>query len=204
MAQGNKGRFITVEGVDGAGKSTQIEVIAQTIQKRGINLVRSREPGGTPTAELIREILLHESLTAKAELLLMFAARQENLDKVVRPALAAGKWVLCDRFTDASYAYQAYGRGLPIDLVKTLEDFVHPDIKPDLTVLFDLDTEIAASRLQNDLDRFEAEDKEFHKRVRNGYLQLAKNEPDRFMVIDASQPKEIISEELIKKFSAWQ
>ncbi len=204
MAKCNRGRFITVEGVDGAGKSTQIEVIARAIQNRGIDFVRSREPGGTPTAELIREILLHESLTAKGELLLMFAARQENLDKVVRPALAAGKWVLCDRFTDASYAYQAYGRGLPIDLVKALENFVHPDLKPDLTVLFDLDTEIAAGRLQNTLDRFEAEDREFHKRVRNGYLQLAQNEPKRFLVIDASQPKEKISEELTKKFSVWQ
>lgn len=203
MSAKPRGRFITVEGVDGAGKSSQIDVIAQAIRDRGIELVITREPGGTPTAEKIREILLHDEMSPKCEMLLMFASRQENLDKVVKPAIAEGKWVLCDRFTDASYAYQAYGRNQPKEWVDLLADFVHFDISPDRTVLFDIDTEIAAARLQRKLDRFEAEEKDFHRRVREGYLTLARNEPERFLVIDSSQPKEEISAFLKEEFSKW-
>ncbi len=198
-----RGRFITVEGVDGAGKSSQIQVIAETIRNRGIELVITREPGGTPTAEKIREILLSEPMSPKCEALLMFASRQENLDKVIRPALAAGKWVLCDRFTDASYAYQVYGREQPKEWVDELSDFVHHDLQPDRTVLFDLDTDIAMKRLERKLDRFESENSEFHKRVRKGYLKLVEEQPDRFLVVDSSKPKEEISQLLQEEFSTW-
>lgn len=198
-----RGRFITVEGVDGAGKSSQIQVIAETIRNRGIELVITREPGGTPTAERIREILLNEPMSPKCEALLMFASRQENLDKVIRPALAAGKWVLCDRFTDASYAYQVYGREQPKEWVDELSDFVHHELQPDRTVLFDLDTDVAMKRLERKLDRFESEDSEFHKRVRNGYLKLVEGQPERFLVVDSSRPKEEISQLLRKEFSTW-
>ena len=198
-----KGRFITVEGVDGAGKSSQIEVIAQTIRDRGIDLVITREPGGTTTAEKIREILLREEMSPKCEMLLMFASRQENLEKVIKPALEEGKWVLCDRFTDASYAYQAYGRNQPKEWIDLLANFVHSDVQPDRTVLFDIDTDLAAARLQRKLDRFEAEEKDFHKRVREGYLTLARKEPNRFLVVDSSKPKEEISAFLKEEFSKW-
>lgn len=198
-----RGRFITFEGVDGAGKSTQIEVIDEVLRTRGIEVVRTREPGGSPTAEKIRRILLSDPMSPKCELLMMFAARQENLDRTVRPALAAGKWVLCDRFTDASYAYQAFGRGMPFKEIRLLENFVHPDLKPDLTVLFDIPTEVAARRLQGEPDRFEREEKEFHDRVRKGYLKLAEMESDRFLVVDATRPAEDISKELRKIFLSW-
>lgn len=200
---GARGRFITIEGVDGAGKSSQIDVIAQAIRDRGIELVVTREPGGAPTAEKIRDILLNDEMTPKCELLLMFASRQENLENVIKPALASGKWVLCDRFTDASYAYQAYGRNQPKEWVDLLANFVHSDLSPDRTVLFDIDTEIAAARLQRKLDRFEAEEKDFHRRVREGYLALAKAEPERFLVVDSSEPREKISQFLKEEFSVW-
>lgn len=197
------GRFITVEGVDGAGKSTQIEVIAQTIRQRGIELVTTREPGGTELAEKIRELLLHEPMQANTELLLMFASRQENLKNVIYPALQAGKWVLCDRFTDASYAYQAFGHNVSLKVVKALEEIVHPGFKPDRTVLFDLPPELAAARLQGKRDRFESEDKAFHKRVREGYLTLAKQDPQRFYIVDSSQDVATISDQLRKEFTTW-
>ncbi|MCD8339358.1 MAG: dTMP kinase [Burkholderiales bacterium] len=198
-----RGKFITLEGVDGAGKSTQFQVIADTLQQRGVSFVTTREPGGTPTAESIREILLHQPMSAKSELLMMFAAREENLQNIVRPALKEGKWVLCDRFTDASYAYQAAGRMLPKEWVDMLADFVHPDLKPDLTVLFDIPTDEALKRLSEDRDRFESEDRLFRERVRLGYLELAKQEPERFLVIDATRPKEKISKELREMFQTW-
>ena len=198
-----RGKFITVEGVDGAGKSSQIEVIAKAITDRGIELVMTREPGGTPTAEKIRELLLHDPMGSMCELLLMFAARAENVEKVILPAIEQGKWVLCDRFTDASYAYQAYGRGLPKKDIQILESLVHPSLKPDRTVLFDVPTEIAAQRILGTLDRFESEQKNFHQRVRAGYLELAKAEPDRFYVVDSTQTKEQISEQLRKEFATW-
>lgn len=199
-----KGKFITVEGVDGAGKSTQIAVIEQALRDRGIDLVRTREPGGPEAAERIRELLLTEPMSPKCELMLMFAAREENLDKIIRPALAKGQWVLCDRFTDASYAYQGFGRGRSIEEIRTLENFVHPDLKPDLTVLFDVPTEVAAARLSRKLDRFEKESQDFHRRVREGYLRMAKAEPERFYVVDGTQTPEQISAQLREVFAQWK
>ncbi|WP_289169000.1 dTMP kinase [uncultured Parasutterella sp.] len=199
-----KGKLITVEGVDGAGKSTQMAVIDQALRERGIDLVRTREPGGPETAEKIRELLLNEPMSPKCELMLMFAAREENLDKIIRPALAKGQWVLCDRFTDASYAYQGYGRGRSIEEIRTLENFVHPDLKPDLTVLFDVPTEVAAARLSRKLDRFEKESQDFHRRVREGYLRMAKAEPERFYVVDGTQTPEQISAQLREVFAQWK
>ena len=188
-----RGKFITVEGVDGAGKSTQFEVIANALKERGIDFVRTREPGGPQSAEKIRELLLNEPMTAKCELLLMFAARQENL----------GKWVLCDRFTDASVAYQGYGRGRSLEEIEMLANFVHPDIKPDKTVIFDLPTEVAAARLSRKLDRFEQEDADFHRRVRQGYLEIAKREPERCVVIDAQGTPEEVSARVLKEVGTW-
>ncbi len=199
-----KGKLITVEGVDGAGKSTQMAVIDQALRERGIDLVRTREPGGPETAEKIRKLLLNEPMSPKCELMLMFAAREENLDKIIRPALAKGQWVLCDRFTDASYAYQGYGRGRSIEEIRTLENFVHPDLKPDLTVLFDVPTEVAAARLSRKLDRFEKESQDFHRRVREGYLRMAKAEPERFYVVDGTQTPEQISAQLREVFAQWK
>jgi len=199
-----KGKLITVEGVDGAGKSTQMAVIDQALRERGIDLVRTREPGGPETAEKIRELLLNEPMSPKCELMLMFAAREENLDKIIRPALAKGQWVLCDRFTDASYAYQGYGRGRSIEEIRALENFVHPDLKPDLTVLFDVPTEVAAARLGRKLDRFEKESQDFHRRVREGYLRMAKAEPERFYVVDGTQTPEQISAQLREVFAQWK
>lgn len=198
-----RGKFITVEGVDGAGKSTQFEVIAKALREKGIDLVTTREPGGPESAEKIRTLLLTEPMTAKCELLLMFAARQENLEKIIRPALEAGKWVLCDRFTDASVAYQGYGRGRSLKEIEMLGNFVHPDIKPDKTVIFDLPTEIAAARLSRKLDRFEQEDADFHHRVRQGYLEIAKKEPERCVVIDASGSPEEVAGKVLKEVSSW-
>lgn len=199
-----KGKFITVEGVDGAGKSTQVAVIEKALRDRGIDLVRTREPGGPRAAEKIRELLLTEPMSPKCELMLMFAAREENLDKIIRPALAKGQWVLCDRFTDASYAYQGYGRGRSIEEIRTLENFVHPDLKPDFTVLFDVPTEVAAARLSRKLDRFEKESQDFHHRVREGYLRMAKAEPERFYVVDGTQTPEQISAQLREVFAQWK
>ena len=199
-----KGKLITVEGVDGAGKSTQMAVIDQALRERGIDLVRTREPGGPETAEKIRKLLLNEPMSPKCELMLMFAAREENLDKIIRPALAKGQWVLCDRFTDASYAYQGYGRGRSIEEIRALENFVHPDLKPDLTVLFDVPTEVAAARLSRKLDRFEKESQDLHRRVREGYLRMAKAEPERFYVVDGTQTPEQISAQLREVFAQWK
>ena len=198
-----RGKFITVEGVDGAGKSTQFEVIAKALRERGIDLATTREPGGPESAEKIRTLLLTEPMTAKCELLLMFAARQENLEKIIRPALEAGKWVLCDRFTDASVAYQGYGRGRSLKEIEMLANFVHPDIRPDKTVIFDLPTEIAAARLSRKLDRFEQEDADFHHRVRQGYLEIAKKEPERCVVIDAAGSPEEVAGKVLKEVSSW-
>jgi dTMP kinase len=198
-----KGKFITIEGVDGAGKSTQIPVIAAALREKGVELVQSREPGGTPLAEKIRSLLLSDEMDAKTEMLLMFAARQNNLAKVIEPALAAGKWVLCDRFTDASYAYQCAGRRQDPKLVDALVAFVHPGLRPDKTILLDVPTEVACKRIQRGLDRFEKEQADFHERVRNEYLRLAAAEPDRYCVIDASKTAEEVSEQIRRSIALW-
>lgn len=187
------GKFITVEGGEGVGKTTNIEFIQEFFAQRSIDLITTREPGGTPLAEAIREILLaksEESMDATAELLLVFAARAQHLAEVIKPALAAGQWVLCDRFTDATYAYQGGGRGLNIEHISLLENLVQQGLQPDLTVLLDIDPEIGMqrARARAELDRFEVESSRFFELVRACYLERAKQFPSRFLVIDAGLP----------------
>jgi len=190
-----QGRFITFEGGEGAGKSTQIARAADWLRDRGVEVVLTREPGGTPRAERLRTILLErdaEPMPQSCELLLMFAARATHLDNLVRPAVARGAWVLCDRFTDATYAYQGGGRGLPEAQIDALVAVVHADLWPDLTVLLDLPvaTGLARASSRNGADgpdRFESEQQAFFERVRAAYLERARAEPGRFRVLDASR-----------------
>lgn len=194
-----KSRFITFEGIDGAGKSSQIAAAVALIQSRGIPVVQTREPGGTPLGEKLRELLLHEPMHLETEALLMFAARREHLAARIEPALSSGAWVVSDRFTDATYAYQVGGRGLDEKRFATLEKWVHPHLQPDLTLIFDLDPQVAASRLAgtgNAPDRFEREQADFFERVRNAYLRRAAADPARVKVIDAGQRPEEIRKEL--------
>jgi dTMP kinase len=194
-----KSRFITFEGIDGAGKSSQIAAAVALIESRGIPVVQTREPGGTPLGEKLRELLLHESMHLETEAMLMFAARREHLAALIEPSLAAGKWVVSDRFTDATYAYQVGGRGLDEVRFSALENWVHPHLQPDLTLIFDLDPAVAARRLAgtgNAPDRFEREKADFFERVRNAYLRRAAADPCRVKVIDASQTPDEIRKEL--------
>lgn len=197
----NRGKFITVEGSEGVGKSTNIAHIVQRLQQHGIELVQSREPGGTPLGEEVRELLLdhrHDGMSQDAELMLMFAARAEHLAQLILPALEAGKWVLCDRFTDASYAYQGYGRGIPLQRIEALEQWVQQGLQPDFTLLLDIEPEIGLRRAgeRGDLDRFEKEEIAFFHRVRTGYLQRAEAFPQRFDIVDAAQPLEQVQQEI--------
>lgn len=196
-----RGMFITVEGVEGVGKSTNMEFIATRLEAAGVDVLRSREPGGTPMAERIREMLLEhgdEPLPDLAELLLFFASRTLNIENAIRPALAAGTWVLCDRFTDASRAYQGAGRGLDMERINTLAEWAHGDLNPDKTVLLDAPAEVGMQRAEKrgETDRLESEQMSFYKRVRQQYLSLAKNEPERFAVIDASLPLAAVQEQI--------
>lgn len=186
------GRFITIEGIEGVGKSSNIDFLAEIIESHGYKVLKSREPGGTANAERIRRLLVEpgdEQMPDIAELLLMFAARSLHVNNVIRPALAAGSWVVCDRFTDASRAYQGGGRGIPLETIDQLADLVHSDVQPDLTILLDAPVETALQRAENrgDPDRFEIERAEFFTRVRETYLNLAQKEPERFVVVDATQ-----------------
>lgn len=186
------GLFITLEGPEGAGKSTNRDFLAEQLRARGVDVVLTREPGGTPLAERIREILLapsDEVMHADAELLLVFAARAQHLAEVIRPALARGAVVLCDRFTDATYAYQGGGRGLSVERIAMLEQFVQGALRPDLTLVFDLPVEIGLSRAaaRGRLDRFEQEGRDFFEAVRSAYLQRAAAAPERYQLIDAAQ-----------------
>ena len=188
-----RGKFISVEGIEGVGKSTNIEVIVGCIEAAGHQVVTTREPGGTPLAEDIRELLVahsDETIPEIAELLLVFAARSLNVNNVIIPALEAGQWVLCDRFTDSSRAYQGGGRGIPIETIDRLADWVHGDVWPDLTILLDAPVEIGMQRAskRSSPDRFERERHDFFQRVRACYLELAAREPQRFAVIDTTQP----------------
>jgi len=185
----HKGLFLSLEGVDGAGKSTHIPWLVEQIEQRGHTVITTREPGGTELGETLRELLLHQSMHLKTEALLMFAARNEHLEKVINPALARGQWVLCDRFSDASFAYQGGGRQLGAELIERLEEWVHPGLQPDRTWLFDLPLFIAKERLAANrvLDRFEQEQDAFFERTRAFYLKRAQAEPTRFKVIDSSQ-----------------
>ena len=194
-----RGRFVTFEGIDGAGKSTQIAFIDGWLRARGVDVLLTREPGGTPIGESLREMILHRPMQARTETLLMFAARREHELAVIEPALAAGRWVLCDRFTDATYAYQSGGRGIAAADVAALEQWVHPRLQPHLTLLFDLDPAIAAERLARARrsDRFESEQRDFFARVREHYLARARAEPQRFVVVDTSQDKPVVQSRLI-------
>jgi dTMP kinase len=185
-------KFITVEGTEGVGKTTNINFIKSWLRQNGIKFVATREPGGTPLAEEIRDLLLKprdELVVSSAELLLMFAGRAQHLNKVILPALQADTWVLCDRFTDATYAYQGFGRQMSSELIVQLENIVQGDIRPDLTLLLDIPIEIGLERANDrgDPDRFEQEQHDFFNRVRAGYLSLANENSDRYVVIDASQ-----------------
>lgn len=199
-------RFITFEGIDGAGKSTQIDFVAARLRERGVDVVVTREPGGTAIGEALRELVLRRPMSARTETLLVFAARAQHLDELILPALAAGRWVVCDRFTDATYAYQSGGRGVPETAVEALERWVHPDLQPDLTFLFDVPPEVAAQRLSaaRAADRFEAEQLDFFARVRATYLERARRFPARFVVLDGTQPPEVVRARLVDALNRWR
>jgi dTMP kinase len=212
----NKGKFITLEGGEGVGKTTQLNAIRAELVAAGLQVVVTREPGGTPRAERIREMVLtpeNEAMPQICELLLVFAARSTHLHNVILPALARGDWVLCDRFTDASYAYQGCGRGVPLEQIAALELFVQQGVQPDLTLLLDAPVELAMQRArqrneaqgQGFVDRFEIEQEAFFERVRAGYRERAAAEPERFRVIDASRSLDAVSSsvrEIIQHFIA--
>jgi dTMP kinase len=192
------GKFITLEGVDGAGKSSFLPWIERRLRAAGKDVLLTREPGGTELGETLRGILLHGSVTPVAETLLMFAARKEHLERVILPALQAGCCVLCDRFTDATYAYQGAGRGIALEHIAALERWIQGTVQPDLTLLFDLPIDVARARstAARAPDRFEAEQAEFFRRVRQGYLDRARQHPERIRVIDAGRPMEAVEEQL--------
>ena len=194
----NKAKFITFEGVDGAGKSTHLAWCADALRQRGPDVLVTREPGGTPLGEQLREILLNQPMNIGTEALLMFAARLEHIEQVIKPALRWGKWVISDRFSDASFAYQGGGRGLDWDKLSQLEQWVHPDLQPDLTLFFDVPVEVARQRLANNssLDRFEQEQADFFERVRAGYYRRVRQNPQRYIVIDAAQSMDAVKQKL--------
>ena len=186
------GKFITIEGTEGAGKSTNLSSIKKVLNDFDISYIVTREPGGTAVGEELRSVLLKNesiNISGQTELLLMFASRMQHINDVIKPALKLNKWVICDRFTDASYAYQGYGRQLNLSFISSLENLVHPDLQPDLTLILDVPVNIALGRVYNrgNLDRFEQEDVAFFNRVRAGYKEIAKNNIDRCREIDASK-----------------
>ena len=202
------GRFITIEGSEGAGKSTAQTFLADKLAARGISVLRTREPGGTPLAEAIRRNLLsldEEAPVEMAELLLVFAARAQHLAKVIEPALQQGQWVLCDRFTDATYAYQGAGRGLSAALIGKLEALVQGDRRPDTVILLDMPPQIglARAKARGALDRFEQEGQVFFERVRQGYLERAAAFPDRYVVIDATEELSEVQASLEAMMERW-
>ncbi|MBN9287468.1 MAG: dTMP kinase [Gammaproteobacteria bacterium 39-13] len=188
-----KGKFITIEGIEGVGKSSNVNLIADLIQKAGNQVVVTREPGGTPIAEAIRKVLLaeyDEEIFGQTELLLLYAARIQHVEHVIKPALAEGKWVVCDRFVDATYAYQGAGRGIPIEKIDSLHQWALGDFVPDCTIILDASPEIAFERIKKnrDLDRFEKEKIFFFQRIRQQYLQIAGRDKQRYRIVDASRP----------------
>lgn len=189
-------KFITLEGMDGAGKSTHIPSIIEALESRGVEVVSTREPGGTALGERLRALLLHEPMHPETETLLMFAARREHIANVIAPALARGAYVLSDRFTDATYAYQCGAKGVLASKIELLEQWVQEDLQPDLTLLFDVPVEVSIQRLSTARtpDKFERESAEFFTRIRNAYLQRARENPKRFRVIDANMPLEKVAE----------
>lgn len=199
-----KTMFLTVEGVEGVGKSTNIETIRDFLSSQNIDYILTREPGGTVVAEQIRELLLavneNDPLCELSELLLVFAARAQHLEKVIKPALTQGKWVICDRFTDATYAYQGGGRGLNRSTISELESLVQGELRPDLTIILDLDPRIGLRRVsaRGELDRFELEKLEFFDKVRQTYLDIAAADPQRYVVIDAARDLETVKSNLVE------
>lgn len=196
-----RGRFITLEGSEGAGKSTNLSYIHQQLQQSGIEVVLTREPGGTPLGEQIRELLLdhrQQAMGSDTELLLMFAARAQHLHELILPALEQGKWVLCDRFTDATYAYQGAGRGISKERIGVLEQWVQGELRPDLTFFLDIpvDQGLARAGERSTPDRFEREQIDFFERVRQGYLEQAKRDPQRYRVVDASLALEQVQSQI--------
>jgi dTMP kinase len=199
-----RGKFITFEGIDGAGKSSHLEFLAESIRARGMEPVRTREPGGTPLGEQLREMVLHLPMQPGTEVLLMFAGRSEHVATVIEPALSAGRWVVCDRFSDATYAYQCGGRGLSREVVLALERIAHPGLQPDATFLFDLDPATAYERQRaqsREPDRFEREKADFFVHVREAYLERAHANPHRIHVIDASGDLAQVRERLAQAFA---
>ena len=197
-----KGLFITLEGIEGAGKSTAVDFIEDYLTKEGHDVIKTREPGGTVIGEQIREILLKNenyTLTYDTELLLVFSARAQHIQEVILPALSLGKIILCDRFTDASYAYQGGGRGIDESRINLLEKWVQGDLRPNLTLLFDLDVSIGMQRTKkrSDADRFEREEIIFFEKIRNTYLERAKKEPQRFRIINAASSLENVKEQIV-------
>jgi len=196
-----RGKFITLEGVDGAGKSTLVPWIATRLRRPGREVLVTREPGGTPLAEKLRALVLGEPMDPLPETLLMFAARFDHVRQVIEPVLARGGWVVCDRFTDATFAYQGGGKGVATDLIRGLAHSVHPDLAPDQTLVFDCSYEVSRSRLGasgRTLDRFEAEGRAFFDRVRAAYRALAAAEPERMHVIDGSRTSNEVQAEVEK------
>ncbi len=199
-----KAQFITFEGIDGAGKSSHVEWLAERLRGQGHVVQVTREPGGTPLGEKLRELLLNEPMHLDTEALLMFAARREHLARVIEPALDRGEWVVCDRFTDATWAYQGGGRGLERGKLAVLEQWVHGHLQPDVTLLFDLPLDVARERIalaERHLDRFEQERVDFHHRVRHAYLERAAQHPERFRIIDGQQTMEVIRKQLEQIFA---
>jgi dTMP kinase len=206
MSVPGRGRLVTVEGIEGVGKSTQVRLLAEHLREAGLRVVETREPGGTEIGEGIRALLLRPTaapMEAETELLLLFAARSEHLARVVRPALAEGVWVVCDRFTDASYAYQGGGRGIPPERIAVLEDLVQGSLKPDLTLLLDapLDLALSRARSRGSSDRFEREGQRFFEAVRAAYLERARRDPGRIRVIDASPPPEAVHRAMVAELA---
>jgi dTMP kinase len=201
-----RGRFITFEGIDGSGKSTQLTATAAALRATDIDVLETREPGGTALGESLRALLLEQSMSPLTETLLIFAARVEHIDEVIVPALGTGHWVLCDRFTDATYAYQSGGRGIAPEWIASLEAWVHPTLQPDLTVVIDLDPAQAAIRRSRARrpDRFEAEDAAFFERVRDVYLARARAEPNRFLVVNGALPAHEILDRVLARVKPWR
>jgi dTMP kinase len=195
----SRGKFVTLEGIDGAGKSTHLSTVAELLRGRGKEVVVTREPGGTPLGEKLRALLLSEPMGIETETLLVFAARHEHIVRVIEPALAAGRWVISDRFTDATYAYQGRGGGLSAARISVLEQWVQGALRPDLTLFFDVAVEVAHSRLpKGPTDRFELQGQAFFDRVRAGYLARARAEPERVRILDANRSLSIVKEEVEK------
>lgn len=205
-----RGRFISFEGIDGAGKSTHLDACAEWLRAQGVRVVLTREPGGTALAECIREWLLHQDMEVQTEALLAFAARSDHLHRVIRPALAEGAWVVCDRFTDSTFAYQGSALGQDVHRLEALEAWVHGDLQPDRTYCFDLPPELAAERRAavRQADRFEARDIVYFQQVREGYRQRIEADPARFLCLDASGSREAIAAALLADLAglhtSWQ